>query len=280
MCRPSRPAKSLPSSCCENPGHYATPLSRHGAFTSGTTRPIAAVRKGTTWHQRLLQRRGATTALVTTRGFGDALRIGYQNRPDIFALEIKLPEMLYSHVIEAEERISATGEVIAPLDEARLRRELSEARARGVDSVAIVFLHGYRFPGHERMAGRIAGEVGFRQISVSHDTSALMKLVSRGDTTLADAYLSPVLNRYVRQVREGLAGRLGDAPLLFMQSHGGLASADAFRGKDSILSGPAGGVVGMAGTAATPGLRRLIGSHGPVLPRRIALQPRFRTPAA
>ena len=246
----------------ENPGHYAdAAVHGIGLFTSGDDpAPIAAVRMGTTVATNaLLQRRGATTALVTTRGFGDALRIGYQNRPDIFALEIKLPEMLYSHVIEAEERISATGEVIAPLDEARLRRELSQARARGVDSVAIVFLHGYRFPGHERMAGRIAGEVGFRQISVSHDTSALMKLISRGDTTLADAYLSPVLNRYVRQVREGLAGRLGDAPLLFMQSHGGLASADAFRGKDSILSGPAGGVVGMAGTAATAGLRRLIG---------------------
>ncbi|MDE0360519.1 MAG: 5-oxoprolinase, partial [Rhodospirillaceae bacterium] len=207
----------------------------------------------------LLQRHGAPTALVTTSGFGDALRIGYQNRPDIFALEIKLPEMLYSQVIEAEERISATGEVITPLDESRLRSELAQARAGGVNSVAIVFLHGYRFPGHERLAGRVAADLGFEQISLSHATSALMKLVSRGDTTLADAYLSPVLNRYVRRVREGLAGRLGDAPLLFMQSHGGLVSADAFRGKDSILSGPAGGVVGMAETASAAGLRRLIG---------------------
>ena len=246
----------------ENPGHYAdAAVHGIGLFTAGDDpAPIAAVRMGTTVATNaLLQRRGASTALVTTRGFGDALRIGYQNRPDIFALRIELPEMLYNHVIEADERISATGEVITPLDEARLRTELSEARARGVNSVAIVFLHGYRFPEHEQLAGRIASDIGFQQISVSHATSALMKLISRGDTTLADAYLSPVLNRYVRQVREGLAGRLGDAPLLFMQSHGGLVSADAFRGKDSILSGPAGGVVGMAGTAAAAGLRRLIG---------------------
>ena len=246
----------------ENPGHYAdAAVHGIGLFTDGDDpAPIAAVRMGTTVATNaLLQRLGASTALVTTRGFGDALRIGYQNRPDIFALQIKLPEMLYSQVIEAEERISATGEVITSLDEARLRSELARARAGGVNSVAIVFLHGYRFPEHERVAGRIAADLGFEQISVSHATSALMKLISRGDTTLADAYLSPVLDRYVRQVREGLAGRLGDAPLLFMQSHGGLVSADAFRGKDSILSGPAGGVVGMAETASAAGLRRLIG---------------------
>ena len=246
----------------ENPGHYAdAAVHGIGLFTAGhDAATITAVRMGTTVATNaLLQRRGAPTALVTTRGFGDALRIGYQNRPDIFALRIELPEMLYSHVIEADERISAGGEIITPLNEASLRSELVAARAGGVHSVAIVFLHGYRFPEHERRAAEIAGEIGFRQISVSHATSALMKLISRGDTTLADAYLSPVLNRYVRQVREGLAGRLGDAPLLFMQSHGGLVSADAFRGKDSILSGPAGGVVGMAATAAVAGLRRLIG---------------------
>ena len=246
----------------DNPGRYAdAAVHGIGLFTGGDDpAPIAAVRMGTTVATNaLLQRRGAATALVTTKGFRDALRIGYQNRPDIFALHIELPEMLYSQVIEADERVSARGEVIAPLDEAGLRADLEEALERGVESVAIVFLHGYRFPEHERLAARIAKEAGFRQVSVSHATSALMKLVSRGDTTLADAYLSPVLNRYVRQVREGLAGRLGDAPLLFMQSHGGLAGADAFRGKDSILSGPAGGVVGMAETAAAAGLRRLIG---------------------
>ena len=246
----------------ENPGHYAdAAVHGIGLFTAGDVpAPITAVRMGTTVATNaLLQRRGAPTALVTTRGFRDALRIGYQNRPDIFALNIELPEMLYSHVIEADERVSAQGDVIVPLNDARLRTELEEVLERGVQSVAIVFLHGYRFPEHEQLAARIAGELGFRQVSVSHATSALMKLISRGDTTLADAYLSPVLNRYVRQVREGLADRLGDAPLLFMQSHGGLVSADAFRGRDSILSGPAGGVVGMAETAAAAGLRRLIG---------------------
>ena len=246
----------------ENPARY-TDAAVHGIglFTSGQeSAPVVAVRMGTTVATNaLLQRRGAPTALVTTRGFGDAIRIGYQNRPDIFAVEIKLPEMLYEEVIEAEERVSARGEVITPLDEPTLRAELAAARARGMHSVAIVFLHGYRFPEHERRAARLAEAVGFRQVSVSHATSALMKLVSRGDTTLADAYLSPVLNRYVRQVREGLADVLRDAPLLFMQSHGGLVSAEAFRGKDSILSGPAGGVVGMAKTAAAAGLERLIG---------------------
>ena len=255
----------------ENPGHYAD-AAVHGisAFLDGRdeasspahgdTGGIAAVRMGTTVATNaLLQRRGARTALVITRGFGDALRIGYQNRPDIFALNIELPDMLYSHVVEAGERVSAQGEVIVPLDEAGLRTELEKVLERGVQSVAIVFLHGYRFPEHERQAARIARDTGFRQISVSHATSALMKLISRGDTTLADAYLSPVLNRYVVQVREGLADRLGDAPLLFMQSHGGLVSADAFRGRDSILSGPAGGVVGMAESASAAGLKHLIG---------------------
>ena len=246
----------------ENPGHYAdAAVHGIGLFTGADDpAPIAAVRMGTTVATNaLLQRRGAKTALVTTKGFRDALRIGYQNRPEIFALNIELPEMLYSHVVEADERVSAEGDPIVPLNEETLRDELEEVLARGTQSVAIVFLHGYRFPDHEQTAARIARDVGFRQISVSHDTSALMKLISRGDTTLADAYLSPVLNRYVRQVREGLAGRLGDAPLLFMQSHGGLVSADAFRGKDSILSGPAGGVVGMAETASGAGLRQLIG---------------------
>ena len=255
----------------ENPGHYAD-AAVHGIHTFLDDRDeapsqahrgaggVAAVRMGTTVATNaLLQRRGARTALVITRGFGDALRIGYQNRPDIFALNIELPDMLYSHVVEAGERVSAQGEVIVPLDESSLRTELENVLERGVQSVAIVFLHGYRFPEHERQAARIARDAGFGQISVSHATSALMKLISRGDTTLADAYLSPVLNRYVRQVREGLADRLGDAPLLFMQSHGGLVSADAFRGRDSILSGPAGGVVGMAESASAAGLRRLIG---------------------
>ena len=154
----------------ENPGHYAdAAVHGIGLFTDGDDpAPIAAVRMGTTVATNaLLQRRGAATALVTTRGFRDALRIGYQNRPDIFALRIELPEMLYSRVIEADERVSAGGEVIVPLNEARLREELEEVLARGIQSVAIVFLHGYRFPEHERLAAQIARDVGFRQISVS-----------------------------------------------------------------------------------------------------------------
>jgi len=245
----------------ENPDRYED-AAVHGILNvaGGADGRIAAVRMGTTVATNaLLERRGANTALVITRGFGDALRIGYQNRPDIFALKIELPEMLYARVVEASERMSVQGEVIQPLDERRLRRNLVEARESGAQSVAIVLLHGYRFPAHERLAARIAEEVGFPQISVSHSTSPLMKLISRGDTTLMDAYLSPILNRYIRQVRAGLAECLGDAPLLFMQSHGGLASAESFRGKDSILSGPAGGVVGMVETAVGAGLEKLIG---------------------
>ena len=245
----------------ENPERYPD-AAVHGilSIVEAERGRIGAVRMGTTVATNaLLERRGTPTVLVITRGFGDALRIGYQNRPDIFALDIELPEMLYTTVVEARERVSAHGEVIEPLDEAQLRRDLDAAFAAGAQSAAIVLLHGYRFPAHERAAARIAAAVGFGQISVSHSTSPLMKLIARGDTTLADAYLSPILNRYIAQVRGGLAAHLGDAPLLFMQSHGGLTSAAAFRGKDSILSGPAGGVVGMVGTARSAGLEQLIG---------------------
>jgi len=221
---------------------------------------MAAVKMGTTVATNaLLERRGAATALVTTRGFADALRIGYQNRPEIFALDIRLPQMLYAHVLEAAERIGADGTIVAALDEAKLEADLRAAHSAGITSVAIVFMHGYRFPVHERQAEQIARRVGFEQISVSHRISPLVKLVARGDTTVVDAYLSPVLGRYVEQVRAGLAEVLGNAPLLFMQSHGGLARADYFHGKDSILSGPAGGVVGMAETATAAGFARIIG---------------------
>ncbi len=221
---------------------------------------IASVKMGTTVATNaLLERRGAPTALVVTKGFRDALRIGYQNRPDIFALRIELPEMLYEHVIEATERISAQGDIIDHLDETELRNNLEAARNSGVESIAIVFLHGYRYPQHEKRAADIARQAGFDQISVSSEVSPLMKLVSRGDTTLVDAYLSPILDRYIRQVYEGLADLSATAPLLFMQSHGGLATADKFRGKDSILSGPAGGVVGMAETGKASGAKKLIG---------------------
>ena len=217
---------------------------------------IAAVRLGTTVATNaLLERRGEPTVLVITRGFGDALRIGYQNRPRIFDRKIVLPELLYRRVIEVAERVSAHGEVILPLDEDGADRELRAAYADGFRAVAVVCLHGYRYPAHEIRIGQIARGIGFTQVSESHATSPLMKLVSRGDTTVVDAYLSPILARYVDQVTRELDG----VRVLFMQSNGGLADAHRFRGKDSILSGPAGGIVGMARTAAAAGYRRVIG---------------------
>ncbi|HEU4618416.1 MAG TPA: hydantoinase B/oxoprolinase family protein [Gammaproteobacteria bacterium] len=223
-------------------------------------RRIAGVRMGTTVATNaLLERRGEPTLLVITAGLKDALRIGTQQRPDLFALDIRLPEMLYVGVVEAVERIGADGTIVTPLDAARLDRDLRAARERGIESVAVVLMHGYRFTEHERQAGEIARRVGFRQISLSHEVSPLPKLVPRGDTTLVDAYLSPVLERHVSALKNELGRGLGSPPLLFMQSHGGLAAAPFFRGKDSILSGPAGGVVGMAATARAAGFPRVIG---------------------
>ncbi|MCB1921896.1 MAG: hydantoinase/oxoprolinase family protein, partial [Candidatus Competibacteraceae bacterium] len=202
----------------------------------------------------LLERKGDRTLLLTTRGFRDALRIGYQNRPQLFARHIVLPELLYERVAEVNERVSAYGDVIIPFDPAGAHEALSNAYQAGIRAVAIVFLHGYRYPAHEEQAAVLAREIGFTQISVSHQVSPLMKLVGRGDTTVVDAYLSPILRRYVDQV----ASELGNARLLFMQSHGGLADAHHFHGKDSILSGPAGGIVGAARTAAQAGFDRII----------------------
>jgi 5-oxoprolinase (ATP-hydrolysing) len=211
-----------------------------------TPERVASVKMGTTVATNaLLERKGEPTLLVTTVGFRDALRIAYQNRPRLFDRRIVLPELLYSAVIEAQERVGARGEMILPLDEARLRDDLSAAYARGLRSVAIVFMHGYRYIDHERAAARMAAEAGFTQISTSHQTSPMMKFVSRGDTTVVDAYLSPILRRYVEQVAAEMPG----VKLFFMQSSGGLADAHAFQGKDAILSGPAGGIVGMARTA-------------------------------
>ena len=208
----------------------------------------------------LLERKGDRTLFVTTRGFGDALRIGYQNRPELFARHIVLPEMLYEDVLEVDERIAAGGEIITPLDESGTRTGLRKAYDRGIRAVAIVFMHGYRSPVHEDRAAEIAGEIGFHQISVSHRVSPLMKLVSRGDTTVVDAYLSPLLRRYVDQIAEQLGCSEGSRlKLMFMQSNGGLTDARLFQGKDAILSGPAGGVVGMVKTAAMGGFTRLIG---------------------
>ena len=221
---------------------------------------IETVKMGTTVATNaLLERQGEPTLLVTTKGFADILRIGYQTRPDLFALEIELPEMLYTEVLEVEERVGADGEVLTRLDENAARAGLQLARAQGLNSVAIVLLHGYRYTTHEARLAVIARELGFEQVSVSHEVSALMKIVPRGDTTVVDAYLSPILRQYVSRVDEQLRHNQTSPRLMFMQSNGGLTDAYAFQGKDALLSGPAGGVVGMARTAEKANLNKLIG---------------------
>jgi 5-oxoprolinase (ATP-hydrolysing) len=215
---------------------------------------VTEVRMGTTVATNaLLERRGEPTVLVVTRGFRDALRIGYQDRPDIFALDIRLPEPAYERVVEVDERVGADGAVVRALDEDGARRALRAARSAGYSSAAIAFMHGYRYPDHERRVAELARDEGFTQVSASHDTTPLMKLVSRGETAVVDAYLSPILRRYV----EGVAAQL-PTRLRFMQSHGGLTDAQLFRGKDSILSGPAGGIVGAVHTARRAGFERLV----------------------
>ncbi|MEN9397603.1 MAG: hypothetical protein RLZ81_2133, partial [Pseudomonadota bacterium] len=221
-----------------------------------TSAQVECVKMGTTVATNaLLERKGEPTLLVTTRGFRDALRIAYQNRPRIFERHIQLPELLYSAVVEARERVGAHGDLIEALDQAQLLQDLTAQYQKGLRSVAIVFLHGYRYTAHELAARRIAAEVGFTQISTSHETSPMMKFVSRGDTTVVDAYLSPILRRYVRQVAQEMPG----VKLFFMQSSGGLTDAQTFAGKDAILSGPAGGIVGMARTARLGGIEKVIG---------------------
>ena len=217
---------------------------------------VEAVKMGTTVATNaLLERKGEPTVLFITRGFRDALRIAYQNRPRLFDRHIVLPELLYKEVVEVDERIGAHGEVIQPLDETQVRRDLVAMVEQGYRSIAVVLMHGYRFHQHEEAIARIAQEVGFTQISISSKVSPMMKLVSRGDTTVVDAYLSPILRRYVDQV----ASQMDGVRLLFMQSNGGLADAHRFQGKDSILSGPAGGIVGMVRTAKSAGFDKIIG---------------------
>jgi 5-oxoprolinase (ATP-hydrolysing) len=217
---------------------------------------IGSVRLGTTVATNaLLERKGEPTVLVITKGFGDALRIAYQNRPRIFDRRILLPEVLYDRVIEADERVTAQGEILTPLDEEKLKEDLKNAHQDGYRAAAVICMHGYRYPEHEQRIARLARAAGFTQVCESHRTSPLMKLVSRGDTTVADAYLSPILQRYVAEV----ASELNHVRLLFMQSNGGLTDAAGFRGKDSILSGPAGGIVGMARTAREAGFTKVIG---------------------
>ncbi|TDO54350.1 5-oxoprolinase (ATP-hydrolysing) [Kribbella sp. VKM Ac-2527] len=247
----------------ENPGRYQDAavegIRRLLEVPTGERVPaewIEVVKMGTTVATNaLLERTGEPTLLVITKGFRDALRIAYQNRPRIFARQIVLPELVYSQVIEVDERVAADGKVVVPLDERAVTEDLRRAYDDGLRSVAVVCIHGYRYSQHEATIGDIARRIGFTQVSTSHECSPLMKLVSRGDTTVVDAYLSPILRRYVDQVATELDG----VRLMFMQSNGGLTEAHAFRGKDAILSGPAGGVVGMARTSTAAGFDRVIG---------------------
>jgi 5-oxoprolinase (ATP-hydrolysing) len=246
----------------ENPQHYqdAAIQGIRDIFGLAADEPlpvdqIATVKMGTTVATNaLLERQGERTALVITQGFKDALRIGYQNRPELFALQIVLPELLYEQVIEVDERYTAQGEELKPVPLAAVRRELQAIRHQGIAAVAIVFMHGYRYPHHEQQVAALARELGFTQISVSHEISPLIKLVSRGDTTVVDAYLSPILHRYV----DSVAAKLAQVKLLFMQSNGGLTDAQWFQGKDAILSGPAGGYVGAVKTSALAGFTQII----------------------
>ncbi len=251
----------------ENPGAYddaaLEAIRLFLGVASGAAIPaerIAAVKMGTTVATNaLLERKGDPTLLVITRGLKDQLEIGTQARPDIFAKRIVKPEMLYSRVVEADERVRADGGVEKALDLAALETELRRARADGIDAVAIVLMHAYAHPEHERQAAELARALGFGQVSASHEVSPLIKLVPRGDTTVADAYLSPVLARYIDRVSAALTSGSDGPNLLFMASSGGLKAAQTFRGRDAILSGPAGGVVGMAETGKRAGFDKVIG---------------------
>ncbi|CAN7444618.1 hydantoinase B/oxoprolinase family protein [Pseudoduganella sp. LjRoot289] len=217
---------------------------------------IEVIKMGTTVATNaLLERKGARTALAITRGFADQLRIGYQDRPDIFAMRIELPDLIYEEVIEVDERIGAHGEVLRAPDEDVLRRQFAALREKGIAAIAIVLMHAYRYPQHEQRLRVLAEDAGFTQISVSHQVSPLMKIVGRGDTTVVDAYLSPVLRDYVSRV----SADTGDVRIMFMQSNGGLTDAGRFHGKDAILSGPAGGIVGAVKSCEAIGLKQVIG---------------------
>ena len=222
---------------------------------------IESIKMGTTVATNaLLERKGEKTLLAITKGFADILRIGYQQRPNLFSLDIQLPDMLYSEVIEIDERIDIKGKVLRQPNHEDTRKVLTQAFNKGFKSIAIVLLHGYRYQEHEKQISLIAKDIGFTQISVSHQISPLMKIIPRGDTTVVDAYLSPILRRYVNQVRNELGPSQSNfGRLMFMQSNGGLTGANHFQGKDAILSGPAGGVVGMVKTGEKIGLSKLIG---------------------
>ncbi len=244
----------------ENPGQYrdaAVEAMRRITGAGEGNLPAGELRLGTTVATNaLLERKGEPVLLAITGGFRDALIIGTQERGELFARHILREPPLYADVVEIAERVEASGKVVSPLDEADARTKLQAAYDRGLRAIAIVLMHGWHFTGHERRLAQIAREVGFTQISASHEVAPLIKLIARGDTSVVDAYLSPVLRRYIAGLEEGL-GPAVDA--LFMQSNGGLAAGEAFRGKDAILSGPAGGIVGMAATAKEAGFGRVIG---------------------
>ena len=225
-----------------------------------TSEEIEVIKIGTTvGTNALLEQKGDRTVLVITKGFKDALRIGYQNRPDIFAREIILPELLYEEVIEIEERIDAQGNELIPLNLEQIKTDLIKIYQSGIRSCAIIFMHSYRYPEHEKQVAKVSEEIGFTQISVSHQVSPLMKLISRGDTTVVDAYISPILRRYVDQVTNQLNNNeKSSIKIMFMQSNGGLTNADNFQGKDSLLSGPAGGIVGAVQTSLKAGFNKII----------------------
>ncbi|MHB9863148.1 hydantoinase B/oxoprolinase family protein [Streptomyces sp. YIM S03343] len=241
----------------DNPARYAdAAVAGVRELLDGSADPVEAVRMGTTVATNaLLERKGERTLLVVTRGFRDALRIAYQNRPGIFARRIELPGLLYERVVEVDERITADGTVLTAPDLDALTGRLQEAFDAGIRAVAVVCMHSHLHPAHERAVGELAARVGFPQVSLSSEVSPLMKLVPRGDTAVVDAYLSPVLRRYVQHVADELRG----VRLMFMQSNGGLAEAGQFRGKDAVLSGPAGGIVGMARMSQLAGFQRVIG---------------------
>ncbi|WP_460109784.1 hydantoinase B/oxoprolinase family protein [Streptomyces sp. YKOK-J1] len=241
----------------DNPERYAdAAVAGVRELLHGSREPVDAVRMGTTVATNaLLERKGERTLLVITRGFRDALRIAYQNRPAIFARHIRLPGLLYERVVEADERVAADGTVLRAPDLDALAGPLRQAYDDGIRAVAVVCLHSHLYPAHERAIGDLAARTGFPQVSLSSETSPLMKLVPRGDTAVVDAYLSPVLRRYVRHVADELHG----VRLMFMQSNGGLTEAGQFRGKDAVLSGPAGGIVGMARMSQRAGFDRVIG---------------------
>src|ERR1700678_1558634 len=253
----------------ENPDFYADAavagIRRLLGLAPGAPLPaeqIGAVKMGTTIATNaLLERKGDRTVLLITKGFGDALRIGYQARPKIFARHIVKLDMLYERVVEVEERVRADGTVERAPDLEMVRGELRRALADGIQAVAVVFMHAYRYADHERQVAALARELGFPQVSASHEVSPLIKLVGRGDTTVVDSYLSPILRSYVARVAGDLTPAKSAEPtrLMFMMSSGGLTAANLFRGKDAILSGPAGGVVGMAETGRAAGFAKLIG---------------------